>query len=321
MILDTAQVVGGLLLLFLGGGALVRGAVALARQLGISPLFVGLVVVGFGTSMPELVVSLEAALKGSPDVAVGNVVGSNIANILLILGASALVYPIRYAPKAVFRDSLVMLACCLFLAGLTEFGVIETWMGAAMVASIVGLIGYSYWSEKYRGAPSGELHVHEAAEFEDLSPKPWLIVATLGGGFVCLVGGANMLIVGAVDIARSVGISEGVIGLTLVALGTSLPELATSMIAALRKHSDIAVGNVLGSNIFNILSVLGLTAVVTPIPISAELIDDAWIMAGVAVLLFSFLVTGWRVTRLVGALFLICYGGYVAWLYDAFPTV
>ena len=215
MILDTAQVVGGLLLLFLGGGALVRGAVALARHLGISPLFVSLVVVGFGTSMPELVVSLEAALKGSPDVAVGNVIGSNIANILLILGASALVYPIRCAPQAVSRDSLVMLACCFFLVGLTEFGVIETWMGAAMVASIVGLIGYSYWSEKYRGAPSGELHLREAAEFEDLFPKPWLMVAALGGGFVCLVGGANMLIVGAVDIARLIGISEGVIGLTL----------------------------------------------------------------------------------------------------------
>ena len=316
--MSYALVAGGFILLFLGGEMLVRGAVGLARQLGVSPLLIGLVVVGFGTSAPELMVSLEAALQGQPDIAVGNVVGSNIANILLVLGAAALIYPIHCPTQVVYRDGLAMLAASLVLVGLGVIGHIAAWQGGLMVAILLAFIVYSYWTEKYRMAPSAELHQHEAEEFEDGSRPLWLNTAILCVGLAAIMGGANMLVDGAVSIARAAGVSEAVIGLTLVAIGTSLPELATSVIAALRKHTDVAIGNVLGSNMFNILSILGITALVTPVPINPEIMNDIWIMVGVAVLLLPVLLTGHRVYRVEAGLFLIAYAGYIAWLYGAF---
>ena len=272
----------GLVLLFIGGEMLVRGSVRLARSLGISPLLIGLAVVGFGTSMPELVVSLDAALQGRPDIAVGNVVGSNIANILLILGATALVSPIYCAPQVVRRDGLAVLAASVVLVALGLTGQIVSWQGGLMVVSLGVFIVYSYWTEKYRMAPSATLHEREAEEFDEHSRPLWVNAGILTVGLVAIMGGANLLVDGAVVIARSAGVSEAVIGLTLVAIGTSLPELAAGIIAAYRNHTDVALGNVLGSNLFNILSILGTTTLVTPISINPEIIDDLWIMLGVA---------------------------------------
>lgn len=305
----------GLILLFLGGDMTVRGAVGLARRWGVSPLLSGLVVVGFGTSTPELMVSLEAALYGYPDIAVGNIVGSNIANMLLVLGAAALVYPIHCPAHAVYRDGLAMLTASLALVGLGVTGRITTWQGSLMVAALVAFIAYYYWMEKHRMTPSAILHHQKAAEIKVGTRLLWIHAGTFGVGLAALLGGASMLIDGAVAIARAAEVSEAVIGLTLVAVGTSLPELATSVIAAARRHTDVAIGNVLGSNIFNILGILGFTALATPIPISPEMVDDIWIMLGLSGILLPVLLTGHRLDRMEAMLFLTVYAGYVGWLY------
>jgi cation:H+ antiporter len=263
-------------------------------------------------------VSLKAALQGKPDITVGNVVGSNIANILLVLGAGALIYPIHCPPKAVYRDGLVMLASSLVLVGFGVLGQIATWQGGLMVAVLVVFIAYSYWTEKYRMAPSATLHQHKTEAIKDRTRPLWFNRVVLSVGQAAIMGGASMLVDRAVAIARAAGISEAVIGLTLVAIGTSLPELATSMIAAVRKHTDVALGNILGSNIFNILSILGFTALVTPVPIGPEVGDDIWIMMGVAVILIPVLLTGHRLDRVEAVLFLAAYAGYIGWLYGAF---
>ena len=315
-----ALAAAGLLLLCLGGEALVRGAVALARRVGVSPLLVGLTVVGFGTSAPELVVSLEAALGGQPDIAVGDVVGSNIANILLVLGAAALIYPIRCAPAVVYRDGAAMLASSVILVALGMSAIILPWQGGLMVAALLGFIGYSYWSEKYRKAPSAALHAHEAEEFSDIPLTLGLSLVFLVAGLASLIVGSKILVDGAVSIARAAGISEAVIGLTLVAIGTSLPELATAVIAAVRRHTDVAIGNVLGSNIFNIMGMLGLTAIVTPLPIAAQIAGfDLWVMLIAAAALLPFLITGWRLDRIEASVFLALYAAYIGALIFDLP--
>jgi cation:H+ antiporter len=317
MLTNVALVGGGLVLLFLGGEMIVRGAVGLARRLGVSSLLIGLAVVGFGTSTPELMVSLEATLQGYPNIAVGNVVGSNIANILLVLGAAALIYPIHCPAQVVYRDGLAMVATSLALVGFGVTGQIASWQGGLMVAALVAFIAYSYWTEKYRMAPSALLHQHKAEEIKEQARPLWVNLGILGVGLAAIMGGASLLIDGAVAIARAAEVSEAVIGLTLVALGTSLPELATSVIAAVRKHTDVAIGSVLGSNMFNILSILGLTALVTPIPISSEIVDDIWIMMGLSAILLPVLLTGHRLDRMEAMLFLAVYAGYIGWVYGA----
>jgi cation:H+ antiporter len=212
-----------------------------------------------------------------------------------------------------------MLAASLILVGLGVRGQIAAWQGGLMVAVLLMFIAYSYWTEKYRMAPSATLHQHEAEAIKGDTRPLWLHAISLGVGLAAIMGGASMLIDGAVTIARAAGISEAVIGLTLVAIGTSLPELATSMVAAVRKHADVAIGNILGSNMFNILSVLGFTALVIPVPINPEMIDDIWIMMGVAVMLLPALLTSHRLSRTEAVLFLAAYAGYIGWLYDALP--
>lgn len=309
-------VLGGLFLLFAGGESLVRGAVAIAKRIGISPLLVGLTVVGFGTSAPELVVSLEAGLKGQPDIALGNVVGSNIANILLILAISAVISPIRCHPSIIFRDGSVMIGCSILLVILGFTGQIQRWHGILMVLFLVIFIIYSYWSEKYKNAPSAELHLREAEEFEDIPLNTGWSVVTVIFGIIALVGGSKMLVMGASAIARSHGVPEAIIGLTLIAVGTSLPELATSIVAAYRKHTDVVVGNVVGSNIFNILLILGFTSIVIPLAINPAVASfDLWIMLIVAIGLVPFLMTGWRLSRIEGGLFLGAYVVYMVYLY------
>jgi cation:H+ antiporter len=310
--MDYLYILIGLAGLFLGGEALVRGAVAIAVQRGISKLVIGLTIVGFGTSMPELLVSMNAALGGSPDIALGNVVGSNIANILLILGVSALVYPISNWDKNVRRDALVALAVAVLTLILVQFAVIGRLAGLLMVAAL-GLYLWSIFA-KEKLAPS------QITDETDPHRAPGLSPLMAGGavvlGLALLVTGADFLVEGATNIARSIGISEAVIGLTIVAVGTSLPELATSVAAALRKHSDVALGNVIGSNIFNILGILGLTAVVQPVGVGPNFASfDAPVMLAVTLLLAGLLFFVKVIDRRIGAAMVAAYAAYTVVLF------
>ncbi len=312
--IDVLMILGGLVLLFFGGEGLIKGAVSLARNFGLSKLLVSAVVVGFGTSMPEMTVSVGAALKGASDIAIGNVVGSNIANILLIVGVAAILYPIFIAGTAVKRDTFVMLGASLALCGLAMTGMIGFFAGFLMFAALIGYIAWSYTQDKKSGAET-VAHIEEDIEGEpQLSPGKAWVFALAGLGL--LVAGAYILVEGAVAIARDFGLSEAVIGLTIVAVGTSLPELATAVVAAYRKHSDVIIGNILGSNIFNILSILGITAMLSPIPVPAQIASyDVWIMLGVAIALSIYLLHGLTIGRFSGIAMLLAYCAYTAWLY------
>ena len=310
--MDYLYILIGLAGLFLGGEALVRGAVAIAVRMGISKLVIGLTIVGFGTSMPELLVSMNAALAGSPDIALGNVVGSNIANILLILGVSALVYPIAGWDRNVRRDALVALAVAVLTLILVQFAVIGRLAGLVMVAAL-GLYLWSIFA-KEKLAPSQITDESDPHRSPGLSPMLAGVAVVLG--LILLVTGADFLVDGATNIARGIGISEAVIGLTIVAVGTSLPELATSVAAALRKQSDVALGNVVGSNIFNILGILGLTAFVHPVGVGAGFARfDAPVMLAVTLLLAGLLFFAKVIDRRYGAAMVAAYVVYTLILF------
>lgn len=311
---DALFILGGLVLLFGGGEALVRSAVSIARRLGVSPLVIGLTLVGFGTSAPELTTSLQAALGGAPGIAVGNVVGSNIANLLLILGLAALVAPIAVDRRALKRDGSMLVATTLGVGALLVFDLTTRPLGLAMVACLIAYVVFVYLAERRAMADaSALLHAQEAAA---VAAAGWgLSLALALGGLVGVVGGASLLVEGAVALATRAGVSETLIGLTLVAVGTSLPELATSAIAARRGQGDVALGNLVGSNIFNLLGILGVTAAVTPLAVPPEIAAlDAWVMGAVTALALLLAVTGRRVTRGEGTLLLALYLGYVAYL-------
>jgi len=305
---DFLKLLVGLVLLLAAGDLLVRGAVALSLRLGIPALIVGLTVVAFGTSAPELLISIQAALDGVPGLAVGNVVGSNIANVLLVLGLPALFAAITPSRDDCRRSYLEMLAASALLIVLCMFGPLHFWQAAVLLglfaAMLVDMIGEG---RKHPG--------HLVEDVETFARRMSLrrMIVFLALGIVGLPVGAHYLIAGAVGLSRGVGISEEVIGLTIVAIGTSLPELATTLMAAIRRHGDVAVGNVIGSNLFNILSILGFTSLFGPIPIAAEfLARDLWVMLGCALLLGYFVLLGRPVGRIAGVLFLIAYAGYLA---------
>ena len=303
--------VAGFVLLFGGGELLVRGAVAVARRFGLSSLLIGLTVVAAATSAPELVVSVNAALKGSSAIALGNVVGSNIVNVLGVLGVSALIAPIVVKPAEIRRDTWFMVGSLVALAAAALLGVIGRPVGAALLLALVGYVVYSYKTElAEEPAPSAELHEHEAEEV-GAPDRLWLGFAYLAAGLAALVIGSRLLVDGATGIARAFGVPEAVIGLTLVAVGTSLPELATSIMAAFRGHSDVAVGNVVGSNLFNALGIIGATALVKPIEVAARMAHvDVWVMLAASLAAVPLLLGRGRIGRLAGALFV---GGYVVY--------
>jgi cation:H+ antiporter len=305
------RLLAGFVLLVVGGEALVRGSVAVARRMGLSTLVIGLTLVGFGTSLPELVASLRAALVGSPAIAVGNVIGSNIANTLLILGISAVIAPIAVARRPFRRDGLVLLVTAALLTALVLAGRVERWMAVGLLLLLAIYLGYTYLSERANRAAPGILQAGaERAGAPRVPLAAGLLIAA--GGIAAVILGANLLVGAAIDIARSAGISEAVVGLTLVAIGTSLPEIATSVVAAIRGHGDIAFGNAVGSNIFNILGIVGVTASVRPIdvpPAFAAL--DIWVMLGSAILLVIFALTGRRIARSEGVVLLVAYALYV----------
>lgn len=313
MIIDLLMTVLGLGILLLGGEGTLRGAIGLARLLGVSPAMIGLTVVAFGTSAPELVVSLEASIAGSPAIAIGNVIGSNIANIMLILGAGAMIAPLVCDPRAVRRDATAMLAALVLLVGLGISGAILAWQGVLMIAVLVVYVTWSYRNDRNDGSPVSELHVREAEETTGVPRAVPVVALYVVGGLLALIGGAKLLVDGAVGIARTAGVSESVIGLSLVAVGTSLPELTATAVAAWRRHTDVAVANILGSNLFNVLLILGAASLAAPLPISPDFIAvDLWVMLAAGVVLIPIMVTGWHISRSEGALLLTLYALYIA---------
>lgn len=300
--MDWVLLCVGLLGLLLGGEALVRGAVGVAHKLAMPPLLIGLTVVGFGTSTPELLVSVQAALRGVPDIAIGNVVGSNIGNILLIVGLTALVWPIRLAGHSLRRDLIVMITAAIVLLPMFWMGAITRPAGAALALSLAGYLAWAYLH------PQGEPSEDAGA----LARPLWHALAWLGVGLAALVLGARLLVDGAVGIAQTFGLSEAFIGLTIVAVGTSLPDLATSLMAALRKQSAIAIGNIVGSNIFNVLGILGVTALISPIPVAERFLHlDLPVMLAASVVLALFLLALSGVGRWAGAALLLAYAAYI----------
>lgn len=302
----------GLVLLSVSADYLIRGAVAIAASLNISPLVVGLTIVALGTSLPELVVCVRAAMEGAAGIAVGNVVGSNIANILLILGAGALVFPITANRNHFMRDSAIMIGATALFVAVSFSGSFTALPGAIMVCLLFAFLLFSYVQGKKHGIDDlGLIDLGDAqpeAIVSTLKATTWVV-----GGLIGVALGAELLVDGATTVARGLGVSEEVIGLTMVAIGTSLPELATVMAAARKRHTDLVVGNVMGSNIFNILGVMGTTAMVADVPVTAQILSfDIWIMTGVAVLLVPFMLTGNALSRREGFACLTIYAGYIA---------
>ncbi|MCW8914852.1 MAG: calcium/sodium antiporter [Magnetovibrio sp.] len=307
------QVVIGFVLLLGGAEFLVRGAVQISVKLGLSTLLIGMTVVAFGTSAPEFMVSLSAALDGSSAMALGNVVGSNIANIWLILGATALLAPIVVDTRAVIRDGLMLTGATALFTWLCLSESVSRFEGGLMIVFLLGYFLRSYLRERKNSVASADLHEREAEEFQDIkmsAPMAWL---GLIGGMIALAIGADQLVTGGSEIARGFGVSEEVIGLTLIAFGTSLPELAASGMAAWRGHTDVAIGNVIGSNLFNTLGVVGGVALILPLDVPQQLVDfDLWVMMAATLVILAYLALGQRMARREGAFFLGAYGLYIA---------
>lgn len=318
MLLNALYVAIGVVLLTTGGEALIRGALAAAMRMGVSPLLSGLLIVGFGTSAPELVVSVEAALHHQPDIAIGNVVGSNISNVMLILGVCALITPLAVKPLALRRDGItVVIASVLFLV-LAGGHALARSDAAILLLALIAYLSWAYWTERTGSAPSAELHQAEGHEIASVPKSALWILMAIALGLALLIAGAQILLKGAVGIAESLGVSQAVIGLTLVAVGTSLPKLSVSVIAALRRHADVAIGNILGSNIFNLLGILGVSALLKPLPVHERILHfDQWVMLGTSLILMIFLHTGNRLSRLEGGLLVM---GYAAYLLLSFTT-
>ncbi len=305
--------IAGLALLLAGGEGMVRGAVGIARRARISPMIVGLTIVGFGTSAPELVVSVDAVLSGIPGLAVGNVIGSNIANMMLVVGTAAIIAPLTVHRDVLVRDSVVLVGATLLFVAIALAGTAGTEHGLLMLLALGLYLGFSVWIDRRRTTGAAELHSAESEEIETGLPDnvPLLIFVTLAG-LAALIGGSRLAVEGATAIARGYGISEELIGLTLVAVGTSLPELATAIIAARRGHDDVCVGNVIGSSIFNLLAITGASAIVGKVPFSPEIVSfDIWALLAVTVILIVVMLTARKITRAEGLVLLALYAVYI----------
>jgi len=310
----TLLVIIGLLGLVVGGEMLVRGAVSVAKSFGISPMVIGLTLVGFGTSTPELVTSLQAALSGSSGIAIGNVIGSNIGNILLILGIAALLAPVAVDPKAFRRDGTVMVLATILCLAAVMVGDIGRLAGAGLFCALLIYLGFTLWSEmRGGGTPAGAVYESESEAVPGHDHTLGVSLALACAGLVITIFGARFLVSGAVTLAQIAGLSETVIGLTIVAIGTSMPELVTAIIAVRKGQSDVALGNVIGSNIFNILCILGVTAMVQPMAIPPEIAKlDIWVLCAATLVLLIFARTGWTISRREGSLFAAAYATYLA---------
>ncbi|SLN21176.1 calcium/sodium antiporter [Roseisalinus antarcticus] len=310
MIMDWLYVGLGLILLLLAGDSLVKGAVNLALRLGIPALIVSLTIVAFGTSAPELLISVQAIIDGVPRIALGNVVGSNTANILLVLGIPALLATMHTSECDTRVSYVQMLAASVLFVALCYLGPI-TWVdGLILLGALLAMLIHAALSAKRHR----EGVVVDESALEGVDPDMgWPRIALfLALGLVGLPLGANLLVDGSINIARDFGVSETVIGLTLIAIGTSLPELATTVMAALRRQADVALGNVIGSNMFNLLGIIGVAALVGPIPVEARFLSsDLWIMLAASLLLIPFVFMRVDIGRMVGVIFTMLYLGYM----------
>ncbi len=312
--LDFLKLFGGFVYLLMGGELLVRGALGLAKESRIPPVVVGMTVVAMGTSAPELMVSSFSALSGYPGLAIGNVVGSNIANILLVLGVPVFIYPIACNQEGLSKQMALMIAVSLLFIVLCVFEPITFFEGVFLLLTLVCFLILTT-----RGAaviPGLDDPEEELNRGFGLPSYPSTIALLIVAGVIMLPLGADLAVEGAAGLAENWGVSDAVIGLSLVALGTSLPELSTTVMAALHKSSDVAIGNVIGSNLFNILAILGVTALLTDIPVDAQFLRlDLWVMFGSAILLWMYVLTKATIGRTSGVFFLLAYGTYMFVIY------
>lgn len=308
MFLTILLILGGLLLLAAGAESLVRGSAGAALRFGVTPMAIGLTVVAFGTGSPELAVSVEAAYSDNGGIALGNVVGSNITNVLLILGVSALVRPMRVRSELIRREVPVMILVSLLLCLLLLDGVISRLEGLLLTTGSIAYTILAYvFARRSKNAAV-------ASEFAEAMPGPgrmWMNLIFILAGLIALLAGAKLLLTGAVVVAEKFGISQVVIGLTVIAIGTSLPELATSLVAAVKREPDVALGNVIGSNILNILCILGVAALIRPIQTQGLRILDLTVLLASALLILPLLWRGSVLNRWEGAVLLVAYSAYI----------
>jgi cation:H+ antiporter len=305
--------VTGLLILVGGAESLVRGSSALALRLGITPLVIGLTVVAFGTSSPELAVSIESALSGSSSIALGNVIGSNIANIGLILGITAMIRPISVQPCLLKEQIPLMIVISFVIWAMAADMAITFWDGFILVAGLIGFLLHSYRSSKKYANEEEEKAL--ACEFKSLQDKTWFCIVLILIGLAGLIGGGMLFVRSAVEIAHIYNVDEAIIGLTIVAIGTSMPELATSVVAAMRKESDIAIGNIVGSNIFNILAILGIASLISPLSGIGFSTADYAVMISFAIILLPMAWSGRTLSRPEGTFLLLGYLSYMAYIW------
>lgn len=304
MVLNIVYIVIGIVLVVWGANLLTDGSVAVAERMRIPQIIIGLTIVAMGTSMPEFCVSMVSALKGSSGLAIGNIVGSNTFNEMFIVGCAAAVTPIAILKSTVKKDVPFALLASAALLLMCMDGYISRWDAAVMLGLFAVFMYFTL-----RGAKDG-------ADEEGTGKKmsPWKAAAFIVLGLAALIGGSDVFVNGATAVASSLGVSEAVIGLTIVACGTSLPELATSVVAARKGNSGIAIGNVLGSNVFNILAILGITGVICPMPMSGITMVDLWVMLAGVVLLWLFSFTKYKIERWEGIVLIAVFVGYMVWL-------
>lgn len=302
----------GFLLLVFSGDFLVKGAVSIALKLNLSTLVIGMTIVSFGTSAPELLVSVKAALGGHPDITIGSVVGSNISNIALILGITAIIFPIAVSKATLKLDwPMMMFATILFVAFVLD-GELSAIEGIVFVSILIVFISWLIYNSRKDNKLPGAL---EEVDPKDVEMPLWKSSGLIVLGALGLVFGADLMLKGAVEIARQFEVSERIIGLTVVAFGTSLPELITSCVAAFRKEADISIGNLIGSNIFNLLAILGITAIIHPIEVSEKIISmDNYILLGISFIVFPLMFFGRSVNRLKGVFLFFVYVSYILFL-------
>ena len=315
LLMIAIYIIGGLILLYFGANWLVQGAITLALHLGLSPLIVGLTVVALGTSVPEALVSVQAAIGHQGGIALGNVIGSNILNIALILGLSAFFNPLKVDSHLVKADVPLLAGATFMLVVLLEDFHISRMEGAFLLLCIVGYVAGNIMTVKRTSPEENKIEGVELPE--DHSKNLWRDISFLFIGLIALAFGSNFLVTGAVDLARILGLSEALIGLTIVSIGTGTPEMATALMAAYRKRSDLAIGNAVGSNLFNIMFVLGIAALVAPLDGNGISSVDLYVMLGVTILLLPTVWTGRILDRKEGFLFLAIYVGYLYHLWPA----
>ena len=306
------QLLAGLVVLIGSAEVMIRGAVGLARIFGLSPLLIGMTVVALGTSAPELVVSLDAALVGNPGIATGNIVGSNIANVLMIVGAAALIAPMTRRNDRLYRDGALLFLCTVLFVMLCWTEQLDWPHGLLLFIVFVCFMGSAYWRDINDPQASAE-RVGDVEEIGKVPTHAWIAWVLALGGLAGIAVGADLMVAGGVGIARSFGLGEEVIGLTLIAVGTSLPELAASAVAARRGHADVAIGNIVGSNMFNMLGIAGVVSMAAPLPVPINMLAyDLWVMLGVMVLVLPAMFGWCGVNRAGGAGLLLLYVFYLA---------